>query len=138
SRRYNSAVQQLEEVQAKGRTAALAASLETSDKGERFALTEPPTVPTRPVKPNRIALLILGFVFATGCGIGIAALVEAMDTTVRGARDVRRLLDMPPLATIPYVENRADVRRRIGRNMVAGAVAAFSIAVVALIIQIAG
>ncbi|MGH8494717.1 MAG: GumC family protein, partial [Gammaproteobacteria bacterium] len=42
SRRYNSAVQQLEEVQAKGRTAALAASLETSDKGERFALTEPP------------------------------------------------------------------------------------------------
>lgn len=138
TRQYNSALEQLREVQAKGRTAQLAASLETSDKGERFALTEPPTVPSQPVKPNRMALLILGFVLAAGCGIGMAALVDAMDTSIRGAKDVRRLLDMPPLATIPYVENKADVRRRIGRNMVAGAVAAFSIGIVALIIQIAG
>jgi uncharacterized protein involved in exopolysaccharide biosynthesis len=137
SRQYDSMLEQYREIQSKQQTAQLSTTLETEEKGERFALIEPPTVPGQPVQPNRMALLILGFVLATGCGIGMAALVEAMDTTVRGAKDVRRLLDMPPLATIPYVENHADVRRRFGRNMLAGGVAVFSIAVVALIIQLA-
>ncbi|MBA3562410.1 MAG: lipopolysaccharide biosynthesis protein [Gammaproteobacteria bacterium] len=137
-RRYESGLQQYREIQDKERTAQLSASLESSDKGERFALVEPPTVPTAPVSPNRMALLILGFVLAAGMGMGIAAIVEAMDSSVRGAKDVFRLFDMPPLASIPYVENHADVRRRVGRNIITAGVAAFSIAVVAVIIQVLG
>ncbi|CAN5294189.1 Wzz/FepE/Etk N-terminal domain-containing protein [soil metagenome] len=137
-RRYESALQQYREIQDKERTAQLSASLESSDKGERFALTEPPSVPTQPVSPNRTALLILGFVLAIGLGLGLAAIVEAMDRSVRGPKDVFRLFDMPPLASIPYVENQSDVRRRMGRNVAAASVAALGIAVVAVIIQVVG
>lgn len=96
--------------------AGLAESLEEGGTGERLTIIEPPFVPTSPVQPNRAALSFLGIVLAIAMGLGVASLAESGDTTVRGRRDVSTLLEMPPIAIIPFIENRADTRKRILMN----------------------
>ena len=96
--------------------ALLAQNLETGDSGERLSLIEPPRVPANPVSPDRISLSFLGVVLAIALGLGAASLTEAMDTTVRGQRDVYELLGMPPMGIIPYVETPADTAKRLMMN----------------------
>src|SRR5690606_27174314 len=68
--------------------ARLSERLEESNQGDRFTLIEAATLPERPVAPNRPAILFLGAVLALGAGIGVAALADALDKTVRGSRDL--------------------------------------------------
>ncbi len=92
--------------------AELGEALETERKGERFSLIEPPLLPEQPAKPNRLAIAFLGIVLGFGGGFGNLALQEAMDQGVRGARGVQAVIRMAPLATIPYIDTDAEIRRR--------------------------
>lgn len=103
-------------LRAKQSRAGLAESLEEGGTGERLTIIEPPFVPTSPVQPNRAALSFLGIVLAIAMGLGVASLAESGDTSVRGRRDVSTLLEMPPIAIIPFIETPADTRKRILMN----------------------
>lgn len=100
------------EVSQKHMEAQLGQNLEEERKGERFTLIEPPLVPQQPVKPNRIVILAIGLVLAIAGAVGTAALLELLDTRVRGRRDLERLLSVPPLAVLPYIETLAERRAR--------------------------
>jgi succinoglycan biosynthesis transport protein ExoP len=113
TRDYESAVAKYKEVTAKQMEAQLAHSLETEHKGERFTLIEPPMLPEKPAKPNRLAILFLGVVFSFAGGVGTAALGESMDTTVRGSRGIIELLGAPPLGMIPHVGTPDEARRKV-------------------------
>jgi polysaccharide biosynthesis transport protein len=113
TRDYESAVAKYKEVTAKQMEAQLAHSLETEHKGERFTLLEPPMLPEKPAKPNRLAILFLGVVFSFAGGVGTAALGESMDTTVRGSRGIIELLGTPPLGMIPHIGTPDEARRKV-------------------------
>ncbi len=113
TRDYESAVAKYKEVTAKQMEAQLAHSLETEHKGERFTLLEPPMLPEKPAKPNRLAILFLGVVFSFAGGVGTAALGESMDTTVRGSRGIIELLGAPPLGMIPHIGTPDEARRKV-------------------------
>jgi len=102
--------------------ASLGQALEAGQAGERFTILEPARVPTNPVSPNRVSLSFLGFVLALALGLGVASLTEAMDTKVRGRRDVSQLLAAPPIGIIPYIENGSDKMKRITFNIVTSVV----------------
>jgi uncharacterized protein involved in exopolysaccharide biosynthesis len=104
--RYNEAIGQLD-------TAQRAQTLETEGSGDRFTLLEPPILPSRPYKPNRMLLVMLVLVVAVGTGIAVAALVDVLDSTLKGSSDVAQLTGAPPLAVIPFLETAADRRRRL-------------------------
>jgi uncharacterized protein involved in exopolysaccharide biosynthesis len=91
--------------------ARLALRLEREQKGDRFRLIDPPRTPSEPAKPNRPAILVLGFMLALALGMGLAVAAENMDGSVRGSRDVREILDTPPIAFIPVVNTAADLRQ---------------------------
>lgn len=116
-RDYELAVAKYREVTAKEMEAQLARSLETEQKGERFTLIEPPLLPEEPASPNRPAIAFLGAVFAVAGGLGTAALAEAVDHGVYGARGVTRLMGAPPLSVIPRIELASDRRRRVWRRL---------------------
>lgn len=114
--------------------AEIGKNLEIERKGERFTLIEPPLVPDEPASPNRPLVMILGAVLSLLLAVGVAALKEALDGTVRGRRDLVSLVaGVPPLAIIPNIEvvlARRDVwmRRAIAAGvclaaMIAGALA---------------
>jgi len=99
------------EVRQKLMEAQLAQNLETEQKGERFTLIEPPLRPQEPIRPNRPAIFAIGLLMALGAAVGLLALLEAVDTRIRGRRQVVRLLGVPPLAIIPWVGEDEQPRR---------------------------
>lgn len=108
----DSTAKQYQDLLAKQMDAGLAQQLEKDQKGERFVLIDPPEYPQKPIKPNRLAILILGFILSLGGGVGLAATAESMDHSVRGIKGIAAVLEMPPLAAIPYFENTVDHTRR--------------------------
>jgi polysaccharide chain length determinant protein (PEP-CTERM system associated) len=111
------------ELRQKQLSAELAQNLETEQKGERFSLIEPPVQPQAPIRPNRKAILALGLLFAVGAGVGLMALLEAVDTRVRGRRELMALVGVPPLAIIPWVAPDIDehAKRKARLLFLAGA-----------------
>lgn len=112
TRDYDNAWAKYKELKAKQMEAKLGEALETERKGERFTLIDPPVLPEKPASPNRLAIMLLGAVLSLGGGVGTVAVRDVADGTVRGERGVTELIEMPPLAGIPYIETDEERRRR--------------------------
>jgi polysaccharide chain length determinant protein (PEP-CTERM system associated) len=119
TRDYEIVQNEYREIKQKIAEAEMARSLEVEQRGERFAQIRSPYAPSTPHSPNRLGIILLGFVLALGGGIGIAAIAEASDSTIRGARDLRDILETPPIGAVPYIYNAGDRRRRNMRWAVA-------------------
>lgn len=111
TREYENSWAKYRELRAKQTDAQLAESLETERKGERFTLIEPPEMPEQPYKPNRMMILMVGFILAGMFGIGSALLLDSLNDTVRSEADIDQIFQAPPLAAIPYIATAADQRR---------------------------
>lgn len=114
------------ELRQKGMEAQLVENLETERKGERFTLIEPPVQAQEPIRPNREAILLLGFLLAVATALGLMLLLEANDTHVRDRAHLVQLLGVAPLAVIPFMDLPGDVKKRRGTRikLVIGAVVA--------------
>lgn len=108
NRGYEAARQEYEEIKRRATGARLSESLEVQNKGERFTLLRRAGLPSVPVEPNRVGIIFLGVVLALGAGVGLAALIDALDASVRSARDLQAGLALKPLGTIPYVRTAHD------------------------------
>jgi polysaccharide biosynthesis transport protein len=115
------------DLMAKYMESQVAHGLEKERKGERFTLIDPARFPERPIKPNRMAIVLIGFVLAVGGGVGFAAVREYSDDSVRDSRRLGRATPFPVLAGIPRIETRGDIARRRFRK------AALSLGLVVLI-----
>jgi len=111
-RNYDQAVREFNEVRAKQTDAQQARQLEVSEKGERYVLQRTPFEPKSAAFPNRLAIMILGIIFASGCALGAGVVSEGLDSAVRGTRDLKMITGMPPIAVIPVLESRAETQRR--------------------------
>lgn len=120
TRDYESTLAKYKEIRQNLVNARLGESLEKSSRGDRFSVIEPAKLPQVPHSPNRLVIAFAGIVFSMAGGLGAAALAEAMDQTVRGAKAVAELLQVPPLAVIPYIENRQDRRQKLVRWALVG------------------
>jgi uncharacterized protein involved in exopolysaccharide biosynthesis len=133
NRGYNSARAEYEEIKRRITGARLSERLEEENKGERFTLLQRPGLPSTPVEPNRIAIIILGMVLALGAGIGLAALVDALDSTIRAPRDLQASFALKPVGVIPYVRTAHDRRLSWLRRTTAVGVAAASLILVVVL-----
>jgi polysaccharide biosynthesis transport protein len=115
-----------QKTQDKLQSANLAESFESQQGGERFTMLRAPTNPRSPIFPNRLGVILLGIVLgAVLTGIAVAA-AESMDHSVRASKDLVLPSGMTLLASIPFIENRRDKRRRA--LMFTSYAAAYSIA----------
>lgn len=117
-RDYNKLVRDLDnarkryaEVQQKQMEAQLSSNLESESKGERFTLIEPAVASERPVKPNRGLLVLLSIAIAIGATIGAVFLIEALDTRIHTHDDIVSLLQVAPLAIIPWIDAGSTPKR---------------------------
>jgi polysaccharide biosynthesis transport protein len=129
ARDLESAQLKYQEILSKQTEAQVSANLETERKGERFTLIEPPQPPEKPIKPNRILILVLGLFTAVAAGIGAVIARDSFDASVRGPSDIRLMLQVPALASIPIIVTAAD---RVRRKKIIGVSWGGSIAVLLL------
>ncbi|RMF83282.1 MAG: hypothetical protein D6739_07395, partial [Nitrospirae bacterium] len=125
--RYRDMAQKLEEARA-------SIDLERGQMAERFSIIDPAVFPEEPVKPNRLALTLIGLILGLGVGVGAAAAREALDATFHSARRLQRAAGVPVLAVIGAIETAADrTRRRLRRLAWAGSTLGLLAVAVALV-----
>ena len=134
NRGYESARTEYEQIKRRITEARLSERLEEENKGERFTLLRRAGLPSEPVEPNRTAIIFLGVVLGLGAGIGLAALVDAFDSTIRSARDLQTAFAMKPVGVIPYVRTAHDRRVSWLKRSTAAGAAALSLILVAFLI----
>ena len=124
------------EIRQKQMAAELAQNLETEQKGERFTLIEPPLRPEEPSRPNRPLILVLGLLLAGGAAFATMTLLEAVDTRVRGRRELVALLGTPPLAIIPWIAPEVDEQAQQNRRRLLLAGAAGGLVAAVLLVHV--
>lgn len=90
-------------------------SFESGERGARLRQVQTARPPPGPTGPPRLAIMILGFIVATTLAGTTAFVSEFSDSTIRGSQDVRTVLNLEPIVTIPIVQNsvtRAERRRK--------------------------
>ncbi|HEX7236736.1 MAG TPA: hypothetical protein VF405_07230 [Gammaproteobacteria bacterium] len=124
---YNDTMTQINQAQ-------IALNLEEDPNSERFTVLEQPSLASSPSSPNRFAVLILTLAIAVVLGAAVVAVAERSDQAVRNAQDVVAYLEIPPLVGIPYVENRADLKRRARRRLMTASVVSLWIGAIFLLV----
>jgi succinoglycan biosynthesis transport protein ExoP len=120
-----------QQTQDKLQSANLAENFESQQGGERFTMLRAPSVPRSPSFPNRLGLILLGLVLgAAFTGIAVAS-AESMDHNIRASKDLMLPQSTPLLASIPFIQNSKDRRKRT--IMLTGFAAAYSLAAVVAI-----
>ena len=96
---------------AKYMQAKVAQGMESSQRGERFAISEPADYPEKPYKPNRKLILVLGLLFAIGASTGVVALMEAIDSSMKSAKDINNYTGLPVFSVFPMIQTEEEKRK---------------------------
>lgn len=107
---YNGAVERLAE-------ASTGERIEFMARGQRIAVIEPPSVPSKPSKPKRRIIAAGGSVLGVLAGIGLIVMIEVLNRSIRRPEDLVRALGISPIATLPYIQTRREVTLRRGRRL---------------------
>ncbi len=126
--------QKYQDIRSRLLEAKVSEGLEVQRKGERFSLIDPPSLPEKPDKPNRSAIVLLGFILALAGGIGSGAAAESLDHSIRTPEQLTRLTQLSPLAVIPFMPNEQDLFRAVKRRrLLQGAGVGALVAILALL-----
>ena len=108
--------QKYQDIRSRLLEAKVSEGLEVQRKGERFSLIDPPSLPVKPDKPNRSAIVVLGCILALAGGIGSGAAAESLDHSIRKPEQLARLTQLSSLAVIPFMPNEQDLSRAVMRR----------------------
>lgn len=114
---YENAKKKYNEVANKLHSARISQMMDTSESGQRFRVESPANLPVMPSEPNRLLIILMGFVLGIGCGITLAALFEGLDSSIKAAGELEALTGMPVLATFSFVESPIQKRLRRTRQL---------------------
>ena len=92
--------------------AAIGQEVETAGAGAEFRLVDPPRASTKPVFPDRIALVPLVLGLAVGAGLLAAFAVAQIFPTVADTRALRQIGNRPVLGSVTMLVSGAALRRR--------------------------
>lgn len=122
-RRRDGLQKALDEISGKLSEARLGEQLEKDQQAERFQVIEQPITPQNPVRPNRAKIITFGFFLAGLAGAGLAGGLELLNQSVRSSKDLVSALNRHPLVVISYIRTAKEGRRRLGRILLALALA---------------
>ena len=94
------------------RAASAGKRADDEQQGERLRLLEAPTIPEKPISPNRPMLIAAGFGGGTALGLAIILLLEMVNRPIRHITGVTQATGEPPLVVIPTIY--APGERRLG------------------------
>jgi polysaccharide biosynthesis transport protein len=90
------------------------ADIQRAEQFNNVRLIESAEAPGGPVGPNRSQTILLAFVVSLALGVGLAYLMENMNTTIRTVEDVTRVTQLPVLGVIPVLTDAVPSGKRNG------------------------
>jgi len=97
----------------------LSESMQNKRKATRFQILDPAYLPSKPTRPNRPRIVIMGLILALAAGFGLSILLEAISTTIKSADELKATVDLPLLASIPLQKTRGSILERRRQQLVA-------------------
>ena len=101
---YDQLLQKLE-------NARVSKDLENSDKGDIFQVVDPAIVPSLPVSPNRLKMILMGIFLGIASGLGAVFGLEYFDHSFKDEESVETTLKLPVLTAIPEIPDESDELR---------------------------
>jgi len=119
TRDYSTIQQMYRSLLSKNEDAKISANLERRQIGEQFKVIDPARLPQLPFSPDRPRVTLVGAVAGLALGLGLVALIEYRDTSLKTDDDVLTALSLPVLALVPVIRSAAEERRRRRRRLIA-------------------
>jgi polysaccharide chain length determinant protein (PEP-CTERM system associated) len=123
TRDYDQSKTDYESLLAKKNQSEMSTDLEKTQQGERFRMLDPPNLPVRPYKPNRLMLcgagLAVGFLFGAVFAFG----QEKLSGKIYSEREIKKLVPFEVIAEIPSIESLEEQSSHRRSAWIAGAAA---------------
>jgi succinoglycan biosynthesis transport protein ExoP len=127
TRDYQNASAKHQEIMNKIMEARIAEGMEESQKAEKFTLIDPANYPEKPVAPKRGLIALAGLILGLGAGLGMVALKENLDHTVKSAEELAWLTGQPVLGRIARIVTPEDIARKKRRQRLIWSITGLSI-----------
>jgi hypothetical protein len=112
TRDYESTKQSYDSLLARQMQARVAENLEKRQKAEQFMVLDPALFPTKPWKPNRPLILMMGLGLGLAVGGGLVFLAETLNRPFHNAAKLNQFSNLPVLSAIPLLVTLAEEKRR--------------------------
>lgn len=100
---YNMLLQRLE-------TAKITMRLEASKEGTHYTIIEPPRIPLKPSRPNRILIMLMGLGGGICAGAALVLSREFLDNSLLDIEDAKARLALPVLGAISRITTQEEIR----------------------------
>jgi hypothetical protein len=104
--------QQFSELQHKLDLSMASGDLERRKQGETLEVIDSASLPDKPSKPKRQAIIPIGAAAGLVVGLILVAVREIKDTSLKNLKDARLYTQLPILGSVPLLENDLVVQRR--------------------------
>ena len=109
SRGYDITLKKYQDLLAKSLESELAENMEKKQKGEQFQILDPANFPVKPIRPNRLMIVLMGLVAGLAGGIGCALFWDNLNHSFRRSEEINAYVNVPLLATLPALVTRGSV-----------------------------
>jgi uncharacterized protein involved in exopolysaccharide biosynthesis len=111
-RDLESAQDKYSEISSKLLEARVSKELESMQKAQRFSITSSAYLPVEPFKPDRLLIILLGFVSALVVSSLFVALREGMDDSLKTTDQIKAITGVPVLTSVSYIVTSEEMRSR--------------------------
>jgi capsular polysaccharide biosynthesis protein len=130
TRDYETLQQTYRNLLAKKQESQIATNLERRQIGEQFKILDSARLPEKPSSPDRPRLYSIAIAASVLVGLLFAAAAEYFDRALRTEEDVRLVINVPVIATIPMIERASPSRRTLAVAATSGAALVAALAAV--------
>jgi capsular exopolysaccharide synthesis family protein len=109
-RRFESSRDLYEGLTRRLREASIQAGLQSSE----IDIVDPALIPIVPTGPRRSIIVLLSVLFGVIGGVGMAFLLESLDTSLRSIAEIEAVMELPSLAVIPRA--RRNLAQKAGET----------------------
>jgi succinoglycan biosynthesis transport protein ExoP len=132
TRDYDQSKTDYESLLAKKNQSEMSTDLEKTQQAEHFRMLDPPNVPSRPYKPNRLMLCGAGLVVGLVLGGGLAFGQEKLSGKVYTEREIKKIVPFDLIGEIPSIESEREQFSNKRSAWIAGAAATVMIGCILL------